>query len=105
MIVPKTLISKTFENISPFEVQTPGSGIWKNPGSETLAATQRSSGDPDSGVDPGVSRSRFIVSKNLSYWYTYLLNFKGIFKINKKVNYKIAKLAPLKRHKKKKKSN
>ena len=25
-----------FENISPFEVQTPGSEIWKNPGSENL---------------------------------------------------------------------
>ena len=25
-----------FENISPFEVQNPGSGIWKNLGSETL---------------------------------------------------------------------
>ena len=29
-----------FENISPFEVQTPGSGIWKNPGSETLVVSE-----------------------------------------------------------------
>ena len=36
MIVSKTFILLTVENISPFEVQTPESGIWKNPGSETL---------------------------------------------------------------------
>ena len=39
MIVSKTFISLTFENISLYEVQTPGSGIWKNPGSETLSLT------------------------------------------------------------------
>ena len=36
LIVSKTFISSIIENISQFEVQPPGSGVWKNPGSETL---------------------------------------------------------------------